>query len=165
MGFFVDQLYRALPASACALLVHALNPFGFAWLRRVNEDGVDLNRNFVDFSSALPSSTAYESLHDYLVPADWKGDGRRAADIGLNAYIKQHGPRAFQSAITGGQYKSNWQLSAERAISVVQYLIGRGVSPQRLLAAGFGEFQPIDPAKTDDAYKRNRRIELKLTER
>jgi hypothetical protein len=48
VGFFADQLYRALPASACALLVHALNPFGFAWLRRVNEDGVDLNRNFVD---------------------------------------------------------------------------------------------------------------------
>jgi hypothetical protein len=104
VGFFVDHLCRALPASACALLVHALNPFGFAWLRRVNEDGVDLNRNFIDFSKALPSSTAYEALHDYLVPADWKGEGRRAADIGLDAYIKQHGPRAFQSAITGGQY-------------------------------------------------------------
>src|SRR5208282_5299412 len=57
------------------------------------------------------------------------------------------------------------QLSAARAISVVQYLIGKGVSPQRLVAAGFGEFQPIDPGTTDDAYSRNRRIELKLTER
>jgi chemotaxis protein MotB len=64
-----------------------------------------------------------------------------------------------------GQFKSNWDLSAARAISVVQYLIGKGVSPQRLVAAGFGEYQPIDPAKTDDAYKRNRRIEFKLTER
>ena len=67
--------------------------------------------------------------------------------------------------ITGGPYKSNWQLSAERAIAVVQYLIAKGVSPQRLVAAGFGEFQPIDTAKTDEAYKRNRRIEFKLTER
>jgi chemotaxis protein MotB len=67
--------------------------------------------------------------------------------------------------ITGGPYKSNWQLSAERAIAVVQYLIGKGVSPQHLVAAGFGEFQPIDTAKTEEAYKRNRRIEFKLTER
>ena len=104
VGFFVDRLYQALPPSACALLVHALNPFGFAWLRRVNEDGVDLNRNFVDFSQPLPSSTAYEELHDYLVPADWQGEGRRSADLALDAYIKRHGPRAFQSAITGGQY-------------------------------------------------------------
>jgi hypothetical protein len=104
VGFFVDHLYRALPATACALLVHALNPFGFAWLRRVNEDGVDLNRNFVDFSKALPSSTAYESLHDYLVPPDWKGEGRKAADLAIGAYMNQHGQRALQSAITGGQY-------------------------------------------------------------
>ncbi len=62
-------------------------------------------------------------------------------------------------------FKTNWELSAARAISVVQYLIGKGVSPQRLVAAGFGEFQPIDPGTTDEAFSRNRRIELKLTER
>jgi chemotaxis protein MotB len=67
--------------------------------------------------------------------------------------------------ISGGQFKSNWDLSAARAISVVQYLIGKGVSPQRLVAAGFGEFQPIDTDRTDEAFSRNRRIELKLTER
>jgi chemotaxis protein MotB len=65
----------------------------------------------------------------------------------------------------GGVFKSNWDLSAARAISVVQYLVGKGVSPQRLVAAGFGEFQPIDLGKTEDAYQRNRRIEFKLTER
>jgi len=63
------------------------------------------------------------------------------------------------------QFKNNWELSVARAISVVQYLIGKGVSPQRLVAAGFGEFQPIDTDKTEEAYSRNRRIELKLTER
>ena len=67
--------------------------------------------------------------------------------------------------ITGGQFKSNWQLSAARAIAVVQYLVGKGVAPQRLVAAGFGEFQPIDTGTTEDAYRRNRRIEFKLTER
>jgi chemotaxis protein MotB len=67
--------------------------------------------------------------------------------------------------IASAQFPSNWALSAARAISVVQYLISRGISPQRLAAAGFGEFQPLDPDKTEDAYRRNRRIELKLTER
>jgi chemotaxis protein MotB len=63
------------------------------------------------------------------------------------------------------QFKNNWELSAGRAISVVQYLISKGVSPRRLVAAGFGEFQPIDPDRTEEAFSRNRRIELKLTER
>jgi chemotaxis protein MotB len=67
--------------------------------------------------------------------------------------------------IASAQFPSNWALSAARAISVVQYLISKGVSPQRLVAAGFGEFQPIDTDKTEEAYRRNRRLELKLTER
>jgi chemotaxis protein MotB len=62
-------------------------------------------------------------------------------------------------------FKSNWELSSARAISVVQYLVSLGVPAQRLVAAGFAEFQPLDTAQTEDAYKRNRRIELKLTER
>jgi chemotaxis protein MotB len=65
--------------------------------------------------------------------------------------------------IGGG--RTNWDLSAARAIAVVQYLISKGISPQRLVAAGFGEFQPIDSGTTEEAYSRNRRIELKLTER
>lgn len=64
-----------------------------------------------------------------------------------------------------GQFRSNWDLSAQRAISVVQYMVGKGVKPSRLVAAGFGEFQPIDTATTEDAFRRNRRIEFKLTER
>jgi len=67
--------------------------------------------------------------------------------------------------IASPQFPSNWALSAARAISVVQYLISKGVSPQRLVAAGFGEYQPLDPGNTEEAYRRNRRIELKLTER
>src|SRR5512133_936620 len=67
--------------------------------------------------------------------------------------------------INSPQFKNNWELSVARALPAVPYRIGKGVSPQRLGAAGFGEFQPIDPDKTEEAYSRNRRIELKLTER
>jgi chemotaxis protein MotB len=67
--------------------------------------------------------------------------------------------------IASAQFPSNWALSAARAISVVQALAGKGIPPQRLVAAGFGEFQPLDLATTTEAYARNRRIELKLTER
>jgi chemotaxis protein MotB len=67
--------------------------------------------------------------------------------------------------IASSQFPSNWALSAARAISVVQYLISKGVSPQRLVAAGFGEFQPLDSGATEEAFRRNRRLELKLTER
>lgn len=67
--------------------------------------------------------------------------------------------------IASVQFPSNWALSSARAISVVQALAGKGIPPQRLVAAGFGEFQPLDLATTNEAYARNRRIELKLTER
>ena len=62
-------------------------------------------------------------------------------------------------------YSSNWQLSANRAIAVVQYLIDRGVPARYLVAAGFGEHQPIDRRNTEAARRKNRRIEFKLTER
>jgi chemotaxis protein MotB len=109
--------------------------------------------------------------------ADLKPEGRgeldqvAAALIGLETQIPGDIPWVLR--IDGhtdvrpvtGQFKSNWGLSAARAISVVQYLIDKGVKPNRLVAAGFGEFQPIDPGTTEDAYSRNRRIEFKLTER
>lgn len=64
-----------------------------------------------------------------------------------------------------GRFRSNWELSSARAIAVVQFLISKGVDPEHLAAAAFGEFQPLDTADTDEARARNRRIELKLTER
>jgi chemotaxis protein MotB len=67
--------------------------------------------------------------------------------------------------IRSATFRSNWELSSARAIAVVRLLIQEGVPPQRLVAAGFGEFQPIDPADDEEAKARNRRIELKLTER
>lgn len=67
--------------------------------------------------------------------------------------------------VQSGRFSSNWELSAARAIAVVRYLIDRGISPEHLVAAGFGEFRPLDTASTEEAFARNRRIELKLTQR
>jgi chemotaxis protein MotB len=63
------------------------------------------------------------------------------------------------------EFPSNWELSSARAISVVRYLMEQGVPPNRLVAAGFGEFQPIEGGDSEQALAKNRRIELKLTER
>ncbi|SDA32215.1 chemotaxis protein MotB [Methylobacterium sp. UNC378MF] len=67
--------------------------------------------------------------------------------------------------ISTSQFPSNWSLSAARAIAVVQYLAGKGIPPQHLLAGAFGEFQPLEAGASEEAYARNRRIEMKLTER
>ena len=83
----------------------------------------------------------------------------------INWVLRVDGHTDTRQLSATSPFKTNWELSAARAISVVQYLIGKGVSPQRLVAAGFGEFQPIDPGTTEEAFSRNRRIELKLTER
>jgi len=67
--------------------------------------------------------------------------------------------------IQTSRFPSNWELSTARAISVVKYLVDQGISPTNLAATGFGEFQPIDPRDDEIANRRNRRIELKLTQR
>ncbi len=67
--------------------------------------------------------------------------------------------------ISSYQFPSNWELSTARAISVVRYLISRGVPPNRLVAAGYGEFQPLEEGDSEEVLRRNRRIELKLTNR
>jgi chemotaxis protein MotB len=67
--------------------------------------------------------------------------------------------------IASPQFPSNWELSSARATSVVKYLIARGVSAKRLVAAGYGEFQPLEDGSSEEVLRRNRRIELKLTNR
>ena len=67
--------------------------------------------------------------------------------------------------ISTPQFPSNWELSAARAISVVKYLTSRGIPADRLAAAGFGEFEPIDPRNDEVGWRRNRRIEIKVTSR
>ena len=88
-----------------------------------------------------------------------------AADIpaGVNWVLRVDGHADRQQV--HGKYASNWELSAARAISVVRLLMAQGIPADRLVAAGFGEFQPLDPRPVDAAYARNRRIELRLTDR
>lgn len=89
-------------------------------------------------------------------------EGKIPADIDWVLRVDGHTDRV---PIQTPKFASNWELSSARAISVVKYLIGQGVPANRLAAAGFGEHQPITPGKTQAALDRNRRIELKLTER
>src|ERR1700676_4535187 len=84
------------------LMLHALNPFGFSHLRRVNEDNADLNRNFVDFGSAPPVKRAFGQHHFLLAPAAVPAPGE--SETRLNAWIAEHGPKAYQAAVSGGQY-------------------------------------------------------------
>lgn len=95
----------SLPPGTAVLHVHAINPWGFAWLRRVNEEGVDLNRNAVDFSQPLPANTGYDQLADALVPADDDPCTLAAAQARLDAFREAHGREAFEVAVTGGQYR------------------------------------------------------------
>lgn len=85
------------------LVVHAINPYGFSHLSRTTEDNVDLNRNSIDFASTLPANPAYDDLHALLVPADWPPSQENAAAIA--DYIARRGERAYQQALTIGQYR------------------------------------------------------------
>jgi chemotaxis protein MotB len=67
--------------------------------------------------------------------------------------------------IQSGRFASNWDLSMARALAVVRYLTSQGVPPERLSANGFGEYQPLDASDTPEAHRRNRRIELALSQR
>ena len=64
-----------------------------------------------------------------------------------------------------GYFVDNWQLSTERALSVLRLFISKGIPPERLSATGYGEFQPLDKGKSEENLKRNRRIELTITQR
>ena len=114
-----------------------------------------------DSNKAEVSTAGKQSLDDLAVAVD---ELSREIPPDLPWILRVDG-HTDKHPITGGPFKSNWELSAARAIAVVQYLISKGVPAERLAAAGFGEFQPIDAGQDDDALARNRRIELKLTER
>jgi hypothetical protein len=104
VGLLGIGLQDGLPPDTALLYVHAHNPHGFAHQRRVTEENVDLNRNFADFSQPLPQNPGYDEIHAWLVPADWDGPARAAADAAITGYIEERGMFAFQAAVSGGQY-------------------------------------------------------------
>ena len=93
----------ALGAAQVTLaLVHAVNPYGFAHLRRNNEDNVDLNRNFRDFGTPLPRNAEYAEVHPFIVPTTWPPGADTEQRLG--AYVAQHGPAKLQAALSTGQH-------------------------------------------------------------
>ena len=104
VAWFADGMVKEMPRGTALAAIHAINPHGFAWIRRVTEDNVDLNRNFVDHAQPYPANAAYDELRHAIVPEDWSDAGRAAANATLAAYAAKHGPKALQGAVTGGQY-------------------------------------------------------------
>jgi len=91
------------PDGGKVVLLHALNPYGFSWDRRVNEDNADINRNFVDHAKP-PVNEAYASLAEWIAPKDLSRETIKAANAKLKAYAQAHGEFALQEAISKGQY-------------------------------------------------------------
>ena len=93
-----------LPKGMAILAVHAINPHGFAWIRRVTEEGVDLNRNFVDFKNP-PANPGYDELADAILPPALEGPAYEAAQKKIADYRAKHGVAGLHVAFSGGQYK------------------------------------------------------------
>lgn len=93
---------KARDAGVAVLYIHALNPHGFSWLRRVTHENVDLNRNFQDFSRPLPVNEAYAELHPLLLPDVWPPTAEN--DAAVAAWIAQHGLTRYQAAVSTGQH-------------------------------------------------------------
>ncbi len=137
-----------LPPRTGALLIHAINPYGFAWTRRVTEDNVDLNRNFVDHDKAYPRNDGYLALADAILPRTWDEASQAETDRVFAAYAQAHGAFALQGALSGGQYthpdgiffgghKPTWSnrtvravardhLSGARRVAVIDFHTGLG---------------------------------------
>ncbi len=148
IGWLAEVGPETLPNDMALFVIHGVNPYGFSWLRRTNEDNVDLNRNFVDFSKSLPENKGYDQLAAAICPKEWSGASRTAADQELAAYAKTHGDFALQSAMSIGQYrhpkglfygglKPTWSrrtledlarryLSSARHIALIDYHTGLG---------------------------------------
>ena len=88
-----------IPAKTAVLMIHALTPWGYAWLRRCDAEGVDLNRNVVDFSRPLPENTGYEALKSALFMAD-----AQQRKVAFAEFEQLHGREALEKAISAGQY-------------------------------------------------------------
>lgn len=97
---FADEL----PDGTALVLVHAINPYGFAWNRRVNEDNVDLNRNFIDHTKPHPENPGYEELADAINPRDLSPETMAKSRARMKAFAERHGHRAMQDALSAGQY-------------------------------------------------------------
>ena len=100
----LETLDRDRTSGPTLVFVHALNPYGFSWVRRVNEDNVDLNRNFVDWDRPRPTNDEYSILADLLVPESWSAEEQERTLLGLMGKLQDVGVERLQQIIQGGQF-------------------------------------------------------------
>ncbi len=165
---FAGGFGKSLPRDTALVVIHAINPSGFAWVRRVTEENVDLNRNFVDHSRPLPRNEDYDLLADAICPAAWDEASCAAADARLEAFAAERGAAALQQAVSGGQYNHpdglffggvapttarrtlvrilDEQLAGARQIAFIDYHTGLG-------PYGYGEQIVLHPGDSP-AYRR-----------
>lgn len=170
IGWLQSESNDAFPPALKIVMIHALNPYGFAWNRRVTEDNVDLNRNFVDHGGAYPANDGYAELKQAIAPATLDAEALKSADAVLRAYGKTRTAFALQEAISKGQYdhpdgiyfggaREQWsagvfrhvvrrELAACRRVGVIDFHTGLG-------PYGYGELISEDPAE-GPAYRRAR---------
>lgn len=171
-GAQVDWLKRGeqtrLAKGTAAMLIHAINPYGFAWNRRVTHENVDLNRNWIDFTKPLPKNPAYAELSDAICPDAWTADAQQQSAVTLMGYAQKNGMPALQQAVSGGQYTHpkgifyggngpTWsrrtqsdifraRLAGASKIAIIDYHTGLG-------PWGFGE-QIVPVPRDSEAFKR-----------
>lgn len=171
-GAQVDWLRRGEAArrapSVAVMLVHAINPYGFAWSRRVTHENVDLNRNFIDFAGPLPENPEYERLAAAVKPTTWTPEAQAQSRAVLLAYARENGFPALVQALSGGQYRhadgiffggagETWsrrtltsifreRLSVARDVGIIDYHTGLG--PE-----GYAE-QIVSAAPDSEEYRR-----------
>ena len=171
-GAQIDWLRRGeiatVPKGTGILMIHAVNPYGFAWDRRVTEDNVDLNRNWIDFAHALPENRDYASLSDAICPSDWSEGSQQKTTGALMQFAADRGMPALQQAISGGQYTHpkgvffggtgpTWSRKTQTAVfksylgksakvAIIDYHTGLG-------PWGYAE-QIVPLARESEAYKR-----------
>lgn len=103
VGFLQDGHGDRLPPGTAVLMIHATNPYGFAWSRRVNEDNIDINRNFIEFGKPVPGNSLYLDLADVLAPDQWNAEVETKTRDRLAAYVARAGVAGFGRAVVAGQ--------------------------------------------------------------
>ncbi|OZI30187.1 deacylase [Bordetella genomosp. 10] len=105
LAWLATPAAASLPPDTNAVLVHAINPYGWAHQTRTTENNVDLNRNFVDHARPYPANAAYDELHPHLIPDAWTEAGQAAVKEALEAFRARHGDDAAFNALASGQYR------------------------------------------------------------
>lgn len=101
----LDAIARDMPELPVRIvLIHAINPWGFAHISRTTENNVDLNRNFIDWTNPPPENPLYAELHPLLTPQEWTDDVLAQADAARDAWVEQHGLDVFVDVTARGQY-------------------------------------------------------------